>query len=154
MAGPFEGGGAGLHRLEYLDPERPPVQAVPHPSHHPGRSLVGASMGPDHQASLHLAPEGLGLSLRHQGRGRSDVGWGWGCKKFRWRWCKRAGTTGKDPEQSSGREGQDFLLSWLPPHRLNLPLECSVTHLNSLALPQFHFPGWLFLAALSTCLFP
>ena len=43
---------------------------------------------------------------------------------------------------------------WHSPQSLDLGPKHRGPHLNSLALLQFHFPGCLFLATRSTCLFP
>lgn len=43
---------------------------------------------------------------------------------------------------------------WHSPQSLDLGPKHRGAHLNSLALPQFHFPGCLFLVTRSTCLFP
>lgn len=54
----------------------------------------------------------------------------------------------------AGRVMGRIFFSWPSLHSLDLSRKRSTAHLSSLALPQFHFPGWLFLAAPSTCLFP
>lgn len=142
-----------------------------HPSHlSPPREVFSGSTPSWQEAATHSPSTHsgtlcwVGLFTQKSGqksfmRGVYICGGGVGgsfARSFSWDDAKKANTTERDSEKSkptpdSGRGRMVF--SWLSPS-LDLFLKHRALHLNSLAPPQFHFPERLFLAALSTCLFP